>query len=145
MDEMSESFVQPEIVEPPPPVAETKTLDFIVAVDLTNPRQPEKSIRAQMMIDTGADLSVLPRQYADALGLLEGELGRMELRSAGGAVFFVFLAPVAVRLAGRQMPFMITAAVPAHPSPDEEALLGRDILKHVTLTISGPDGLVRLE
>ncbi len=55
-----------------------------VDVDVSNPANPDLSERVQVMVDTGATLSILPASMLDRLGILR--LSRRRFRGFGGVV-----------------------------------------------------------
>jgi predicted aspartyl protease len=109
--------------DPPAPVAR---------VTLRNPQSGATVSEVPLLLDTGADVTLLPRTTVEQLGvpLLAGQ--RYELRGFDGSRSF---APVAIldmiflKRAFRGRYLLIEA---------ERGILGRDILNHVTVLLDGP-------
>ena len=108
---------------PPAPVA---------PITLRNPHNGATLSDVLLLVDTGADITLLPRTAVEQLGvpLLAGH--RYELMSFDGSKSF---APVAVldllflKRAFRGRYLLIEA---------ERGIMGRDILNHVILLLNGP-------
>lgn len=109
--------------DPAAPVADTV---------LRNPESGARVSGVQMLLDTGADITLLPRAPVEQLGvpLLAGQ--RCELVGFDGSRSF---APVVVL----DMVFLQRAFRGRYLLIEEErGVLGRDILNHVSLLLDGP-------
>jgi predicted aspartyl protease len=85
-----------------------------------------------LLVDTGADVTLLPRTAVERLGVPLLPEQRDELMSFDGSRSFapvVMLDLVFLRRAFRGRYLLIEA---------EHGILGRDILNHVTLLLDGP-------
>ena len=109
--------------DPPAPVAE---------VSLRSPQTGDAVSAALLLVDTGADVTLLPRRAVERLGVSPLPDQRYELmgfdgtRSFAPAVFLdvVFLGRV---FRGR---YLLT--------DQEHGILGRDVLNHAALLLDGP-------
>ena len=109
--------------DPPAPVAQ---------VMLRNPHSGAMVSDVLVLMDTGADITLLPRTVVEQLGapLLAGQ--RYELMSFDGSTSF---APVVVL----DLLFLKRAFRGRYLLIEEErGIMGRDILNHVRLLLDGP-------
>jgi len=114
----------------------------IVDVDVADRDRPQDAVASvSMLIDTGAELTVVPRDAIDALGI-----PRMRDVEIAGVVPQAFVpCPVfriVLHVAG--VPFDVDVAA----LPREEVaggILGRDVLAHLVLLYDGPRGVVSLK
>jgi predicted aspartyl protease len=108
--------------DPPAPVARVK---------LRDPKTGATTPEALLLLDTGADVTLLPRTVAEQLGVpvLAGE--RYELMGFDGSTSFapvVVLDLIFLKRAFRGR-YLLTG--------EERGILGRDILNHVVLLLDG--------
>jgi predicted aspartyl protease len=109
--------------DPPAPVAR---------VVLRNPHSGATLSDVPLLLDTGADVTLLPREAVERLGVPLLPDQRYELMSFDGSKNFapvVMLDLLFLRRAFRGRYLLIEA---------ERGILGRDILNHVTLLLDGP-------
>ena len=109
--------------DPPAPVAR---------VALRNPDTRATVSDVSVLLDTGADVTLLPRTAVERLGVPLLPDQRYELMSFDGSRSFapvVMLDLLFLRRAFRGRYLLIEA---------ERGILGRDILNHVTLLLDGP-------
>jgi len=95
---------------------------------------PDGSVEVQdvaMLLDTGADVSVIPRAVADRLGIT-ARLSGVRLQGYGGAQTEAAVADP--RLDVLRYRFRGTFVV----STVEHGVLGRDVLNLLTVTLDGP-------
>ena len=109
--------------DPPAPVA---------YVTLRNPHSGVTVSDVQLLVDTGADVTLLPRTAVERLGVPLLADQRYELMGFDGSKSFapvVILDMLFLRRAFRGR-YLLTKA--------ECGILGRDILNHVTVLLDGP-------
>jgi predicted aspartyl protease len=109
--------------DPPAPVAQ---------VTLRNPQSAATVSDVLLLVDTGADITLLPRTAVEPLGvpLLAGQ--RYELMGFDGSKSFapvVILDLLFLQRAFRGRYLLIE---------QDRGILGRDILNHVSLLLDGP-------
>ena len=86
----------------------------------------------QLLLDTGADITLLPRSAVERLGVLPLDNLRYELVGFDGSTSFapvVVMDLILLNRAFRGRYLLIE---------EERGILGRDILNHVTLLLDGP-------
>jgi predicted aspartyl protease len=109
--------------DPPVPVA---------LVTLRNPHTGAMVSDVLLLLDTGADVTLLPRMMVERLGVPLVADQRYELMGFDGSKSFapvVVLDMLFLKRAFRGRYLLIE---------DERGILGRDILNHVTLLLDGP-------
>jgi predicted aspartyl protease len=109
--------------DPPAPVAR---------VVLRNPHSGVTVSDVPVLLDTGADVTLLPRSAVERLGVPLLPNQRYELMSFDGSKSFapvVLLDLLFLQRAFRGRYLLIEA---------ERGIMGRDILNHVTLLLDGP-------
>jgi predicted aspartyl protease len=94
----------------------------------------------EFIIDTGADLTVVPTQVADNLRLWDFIYEQAEVSGVGSSPENRWLYLAKVIVAGKEVFVTIDAR-----SDFSESLLGRDVLNEFRLTLSAPENIVRLE
>ena len=109
--------------DPPAPLAQVTLRDVPTGATVTD---------VLLLIDTGADITLLPRTAIERLGVVPLADQQYALRSFNGSIS---LAPVVVvdmlflRRAFRGRYLVVET---------ERGILGRDILNHVTVLLDGP-------
>ena len=109
--------------DPPAPVAR---------VTLRNPHNGATVSDGLLLLDTGADVTLLPRMAVERLGVPLLANQRYELMGFDGSKRFapvVMLDTIFLQLAFRGRYLLIE---------EERGILGRDILNHVMVLLDGP-------
>jgi hypothetical protein len=110
--------------DPPAPLAQ---------VTLRNPHSTETKSDVPMLLDSGADVTLVPAIFANELGLIADEDERYELMGFDGNISIASV----VRL---EMLFLNKTFRGRFLLIDQEwGVLGRDILNLVTLLLDGPN------
>jgi hypothetical protein len=109
-----------------------------VHVHLRAPREGTPEIEIPAQIDTAADLSVIPAQCAEHLGLMP--LDAVSALGFGGHL--ITLPTYLIELRIRELD---PVSVKVLASPDElYALLGRDVLNRYSILLDGPNLVLEL-
>jgi predicted aspartyl protease len=115
----------------------------IVAAEVADPDRPQgDALPLRLLVDTGAELTVIPRDVIDALGR---QLVR-EIEITGvvrGAVARCPVFRVVLHVSG--VAFEVEVAAVERDAEAPDGLLGRDILSHLDFTYRGPRGSFTLE
>jgi predicted aspartyl protease len=109
--------------QPPAPVAE---------VSLRHPQSGAVVANVPMLIDTGADITLLPQSFVDQLGVSALANQRYEVMGFDGQRSFaavVELDMIFLNKAYRGRYLLIN---------DNHGILGRDVLNHVSVLLDGP-------
>jgi predicted aspartyl protease len=109
--------------DPPAPVAR---------VSLRDPVSGASCVNVPMLLDSGADVTVLPLSVADALGVAPSEGSRFELAGFDGTRVWAGAVTVEMRLCGRLFRGRFVVA------PVDRGILGRNILNALNLNLDGP-------
>jgi clan AA aspartic protease (TIGR02281 family) len=103
-----------------------------------------RRLTVPLMLDTGADFTVLPKQVAEALRISALEhLPKMELRTAGGAVNFPITTLRSLRVGDAEARDVAVAIDMDGHMP--VGLLGMTFLRHFKVTIDQQRGQVKFE
>ncbi|HEY3236547.1 MAG TPA: retropepsin-like aspartic protease [Polyangiaceae bacterium] len=100
----------------------------ILPVCFGDPAGSDGGVAASALVDSGADISVIPVAVAEAL-----RLPRVDLTSVTGVGGTVRAPIVAARLDIARRSLVVRAVALA-----DEAILGRDVINRFTLTLDGP-------
>lgn len=115
----------------------------LVTVEVADPDRPQAEAHAaRLLVDTGAELSVIPRDILDALGCpptREVEIGGV----VPGASMRCPVFEVILHVAGAALEVEVAAALRDANSID--GILGRDVLAFLSFTYDGPRGVFTLE
>lgn len=112
-------------LDPPAPV---------LTVELRRPGS-EASTLVSMLVDTGADASVLPRSVALTVGLVR--VAEVEVTGVTGSPIQAPVFDGAIVVAGHQLKVEFVGV-------GEEAILGRDVLERLVVRLDGPRGRLRV-
>ena len=111
--------------EPPAPVVPLRV----------SPPHGDAAVLLAALVDSGADLTVIPTMVSRELGLHETD--RVTVRAAGGAVVPASVYAAQVEVDG-------VAEIVEVLALGEETLLGRNLLRAVVVTLDGPRDEVTL-
>jgi hypothetical protein len=109
--------------DPPAPVARV------------TPRDPQTGTRSgdiELLVDSGADVTLVPKATADALALVPGPTDRYELMGFDGSRSFAPAVVLDLILQGKAFRgryLLIDASI---------GVLGRDVLNHLLIVLNGP-------
>jgi Aspartyl protease len=109
--------------DPPAPAA---------LVSLRNPNSRELNLDVPLLLDTGADVTLLPRSAIEQLGVLIIADQQYELAGFDGSKSFapvVYLEMIFLKRTFRGRFLLID---------EVQGILGRDILNHLALVLDGP-------
>jgi predicted aspartyl protease len=107
-----------------------------VRITITNPHnQKSKSVNA--IIDTGADVSCVPRKVADKLGL-NYTIGEFELQDFEGQLHPAELVSVQISFTSTSSTHRHETRTKAVRVDSDEAIVGRDILNCYKLVLNAP-------
>lgn len=120
---MSFSFEYDTDYNPSAPVIE-------IGVRRAGQEQPEDLV--QVLVDSGADATTLPERVLVARGARRVE--RRQVRGISGPAYPVNLYLVTIRVGSHLLPGIRAIAI----ADEEEALVGRDVLDHLVVTLHGP-------
>ncbi len=95
-----------------------------------------------MYIDSGADMSLLPRQLGEAIGLALARDNTQEVQGIGGRSIPVIMSAVKMRIGRR----VIDARIACSLSEDVPLILGRmDVFDSFKVTFDQSRGLVEFQ
>lgn len=112
-----------------------------------NPAMPTVSISVQYgdrqvvvnsLVDSGADATMIPINILSSLGARRTDFGKM--RGITGAARSVHIYTVKLQIGNNQIRTVHAIAV----EPGEEAILGRDVLNYLVVTLDGPAGVTEI-
>lgn len=112
----------------------------IPAVDLEiGPALGETVLALRVLVDSGADASLVPLPYLQQLGARRSRKAWM--RGVTGRRVLVDLYAVAVRLGPYQQDMLEVIG----GTEGQEAVIGRDVLNQLVVTLNGPASVVELQ
>jgi predicted aspartyl protease len=110
----------------------------VAVATIVHPDHPQANIRCAALIDTGADGTMLP---ADLLQSIDAPLiGDATMRWVTGAGEIVDVHLVQIRVGHYDVGAIRAVALPA----GSEAILGRDVLNQLILTLNGLANVVEV-
>jgi predicted aspartyl protease len=93
------------------------------------------AVLLQMLVDTGADCSLIPEQLAQRLRL--PQVDKVSIVGVGGQALPVLIYAARMRIG----PLRVLARIAAY---GDEALLGRELLNQLVLRFEGPEQLLHV-
>jgi hypothetical protein len=111
-----------ETYDPPAPVAEVK---------LRNPNRLESVANVAMLLDTGSDITLLPRTYCDKIGVEVSETESLELQGFNQTISVAFYARVDFIFLKKLFrgKFLVY--------DQDEGIIGRDVLNEFSIVFDG--------
>lgn len=110
----------------------------IIDIGVGYPDQPSDIVeRARALVDTGSDITVLPKSLFDQLAL--PQVGQVTVAGFDSEARPEPAFGVVITIDGCD-----PVAVRAIVHDDEETILGRDVLQHVKVTVDSPGGFVEV-
>lgn len=98
--------------------------------------------RVRLMVDTGADVTIVSRRVADRLGLVRTRMDRVRGATGMAARAPVYRVHLAIDLVATTFDVDVLALV--REDDDCDGLLGRDVLAHLRFIYDGPRGTFEL-
>jgi predicted aspartyl protease len=111
----------------------------IVEIEIDGYHASFGSRRLWAMVDSGADATMIPLEFLNVVGATYQET--LWMHSVSGVRIEVDLYLVAVRIGANLVRGVHVVAVPA----GSEALIGRDVLNLLVLTLDGPAAIVSVQ
>jgi predicted aspartyl protease len=110
----------------------------MVEIQLRSVGKNDGGVPVQVMVDSGADATVIPVHYLEAAGIDKVGKARMRWGSHIGQIYDVYLAIIEIGML--QFPGIRVLA----DEQRNEPILGRDVLNHLVLTLNGPAHYVEI-
>lgn len=104
----------------------------VLSIDLSAPGRPQPTVSLSALIDTGADITLLPLEHLTRLGARF--INDARVRGLFGSRQSVGIYAVTIRIGPQQIHAVRVAGV----SSLEDAILGRDVLAQIVITLNGP-------
>ena len=108
-------------------------VDLSIGLPLTEP-----TVGLQAIVDSGADATMIPVEYLRQIGARRSRKALMRGVTGDGALVDLFA--VAVQLGSYQQRFLEVVGV----TDSDEAIVGRDVLNHLMVTLNGPAAVVEV-
>jgi len=103
-----------------------------LGIRLAAPDEPFRSQELKVLVDTGADATIVPAQYVEPLGVQIDN--RKLLRSPWGGRQVVDVYLLDIEIGGQRLPMIEIVA----DEQGEEAILGRNVLNRLFMVLNGP-------
>jgi hypothetical protein len=104
----------------------------VALVTIRNPKTHEAATNVPMLLDSGADASMVPQQIVESLGIEPSNGAQFEIIGIEGRSTFARAVSLELLFLGRRFrgEFLLT--------PGDSGILGRNILNRVPLLLDGP-------
>ena len=122
-------FPYDDTYSPPVPVCQ---------VSLSVPRTGQATGPLSAILDTGADGTLVPQRYLDAIGARR--VMETGLRSQWGERRIVYLYLVKLHISDIELPGIYVVG----DEQSDEIVLGRNVLNHLKIWLDGPENTSRL-
>jgi predicted aspartyl protease len=110
-----------------------------VDVSVSVPQTPENLVRLSVLLDSGADGTLLPVDYLDSIGATP--IDQVRIRGVFGDTRVVDLYLVDLRIG----PYHLRSVEIGATESGGEALIGRNVLNQMEVTLNGPAGVVEVK
>ena len=95
-------------------------------------------VSMKVIVDSGADATIIPKQYLETASIDKGGRARMRWGNHASQTYDVYLAVIEIG------PFQFSGIRVLADERHNEPVLGRDVLNHLALTLNGPANVVEI-
>ena len=110
----------------------------VVEIEISVPHNKENRLGLRALVDSGADVTMIPTRYLHRLGART--IDRRRLRSSTDVSYAVDVYGVNLKLG----PFHETALAVVGNRQSNDVIVGRDVLNHLIVTLNGLAGVTEV-